>query len=439
MKIPLILGDINLHDIRIQMSGIRWLCSDGQYCKSGIPIAYCNVLLVKGDGSLLYNSGEIHDFQAVFITPFDGFIHIQKGNSHGGLIDQLPYYFFWDSKITICEIECEAQNFVLEAQQVQVIFAAGKRYFDAAENRTGILSGWFQRTRAWTGDRGQIKNTILTLGICDILNGLRGSEIVSLEFMELMPLSTQVILFQDGVLVPTVSMLLEQIKRTPENLSDLIVNFSVMIKSSTYIFESEDYLFLGAILNSLANSNFLDTTLTLTRSGVNENTPSNIVLISLAAQPTKLFRHKSLGYSIAFHGFRLQKMGAATRMWLKENFYLINRSVDEIASELRELCNLLGPNVRILVCNIAANPMSAFISHYDLFDKATFKEIGDINQRERNVMLDELASEGILEVVDLNLLSAKLGTSRNIPDGMHMTGVLEQEFLKELARIIIKK
>jgi len=438
MKISFNLGNIKVGDFQIKMSGLRWLCKDGQYCKGGVPIAYCNVQLLK-ENMPLDMSGEEHDFQAIFIAPVDGVIHIRQGTSYGGLIDQLPHFFFWDPQFIICEVEIEGWDQPPMTLQVQVVFATGKRYLGASENRTGVLSGWFQRTRAWVADRGPIHNTIITLGICDILNGLRGSEIIPLDLMRLIPDSTQVILFQDTVLIPTVTMMLDQVKRTPENSSKIIINFKEMIKNSSQIFEPEDYLFLGAILKSLVNNSFLDSTLTISRSGIDENTRPNIVLTSLAAQPKRLFRHKTLGYSISCHDFRFRQMGNAARIWLQENFHLVTREANEIGQELRELANLLGPDTRLLVCNISANPLSAFIPHYDLFDQATFKEIAYVNQREMNVMLDGLASEGILEVVDLNLLSAQMGTLRHVPDGIHMSGVLEQEFIKELAYIISKK
>ena len=200
----------------------------------------------------------------------------------------------------------------------------------------------------------------------------------------------------------------------------------------------EEYIFLGAILKSLVKNHFLTPSLTLTRSGINEFTHANIVLTSLTAQPRKLFRHKDLGYSIAFHEFRLREIGVATRKWLRDNFLLVSRDPDDISLEFRNLSKLLGKNTRLLVCNMPSNPLSNFNSKYDLFDKATFKEIADVNQREMNVMLDGLATERILEVVDLNFLSTHLGTASSYPDGIHMSGALENAFVNELARIIIK-
>lgn len=437
-KIHLILGEINQGDFCITMSGIRWLHATGHYCRRGVPIAYCNILISK-NGEPVNLNGENQDIQATLIMPIDGIIHIRDGTSYGGLIDQMPHCFIWNSQSIICEVDHDGQETLADSLEVQIIFTAGKRYMNAFENRTGILSGWFERTRAWTGDRGPIKNNLIVLGTCEILNSIRGREIVSLELLNLLSEPSQVTLFQDSVLIPTISMMIDQIKRTPEESKRLIDDFNEMIGNGSQIYEPEDYLFLGAILKSLVKNNLFSSSFTLNRSCIEANTLPTIVLTSVTAQPRRILRHRSLGYSIAFHDFKVTDMGPGTLKFLRENFIQISRKPSDIEIEFRELSRLLGNGVRLLVCNAPSNPLGNLIANYDLYDQINFSQITDVNRREMNVMLDKLSEDGVLEVIDLNLLAAQLGTLKNYPDGTHMSGLLERYFVNELARVILKK
>ena len=246
-RVSLFLGDIRFDNISINMSRVKWLHDDGQYCKKGTPIAYCNIQLKFCD-FFSSSSGEMNDLQVIFIMPVNGTLIIPRVTTDKSLSNQLTHSPLWETSTILCDALIEDEQSLNEFITAEFIIAAGKRYASFAENRSGILSGWFERSRAWVGDKGHIKNTILTLGICDILDALKGTQVAYLDFIQLMPTPSQIILFPDGVLIPTAAMALDQLERSTKNINEITVNFSTMIKNNPQIFSAEDYIFLGSVL-----------------------------------------------------------------------------------------------------------------------------------------------------------------------------------------------
>jgi hypothetical protein len=433
MKINLYLGEINLGKDPTVMSGLRWIAQNGQYCKKGDPIAYCNLQLLDINSTKAMH-GEMKDFQLVLISPVSGKLKVNAGNSYGGMVDQLPNFIFWKSETLIGEIESPIDSLSQSSMRVEAIFVAGKRYASFAESRSGMLTGWFSKTRVWTADKGEIKTTVLALGICDLINTVRTEKFIPLDLLNLIPTSNQIILIPEGLTIPTASMVIDQLSRNHDQLEELIKNYSEMIQG--HRFEADDYLFLGALLTEIKNNYAVEKNTTLTRAGIQYDSCPDIILTSLSAQSRRIFRHKLLGYSIAFHKFRMKEFSPAIHSWLKNNFEQVFRSPEDIGMELKDLSSLLGPEKRLIVLNIPINPFSDPIVEYDIFDNQTFNQLGDVNSREINVVLDKLVRDGLLELVDVNLLSAKLGTRWNMPDGIHWSGLLEREVTNEIGRAI---
>ncbi|MBT8605971.1 hypothetical protein G6677_05805 [Polynucleobacter paneuropaeus] len=437
-KISIVLGNLNADLGQIAMSGLRWIVKDKQYCKAGTRLAYCNLQLLDAD-SVKSMAGEMNDFQLVFIAPIDGILHIGAGTSHGGLLDQLPNYVRWKSDFVICEVEPTDLTITAHAIPVGLIFAAGQRNASFAENRNGILSGWFQKTRVWSGSKGKVEKTLITLGVCDLLNTIRGDQIVSLQMMELISKCPQLILISDGLVILAAVSVLENLQRTPKDIEAVSLNFHEMVKAYGQSFGAEDYLFLGALLTTLTSNYLAQSSTTMTREGLHHECKPNIVLTSLSAQPRRIFKHKTLGYSVAFHEFRFTKLSKLVRRFIAENFETIIRTPQEIIDDLIKLADYLGPSIQLIVANRPANPLVDPITRYGLYDAQTFDDIEMVQYHEVNYLLSELAAKGVLDVVDVDMIASKLGVKKHVPDGAHWSGQLELQVAKEISRLVSMK
>jgi hypothetical protein len=435
MKKSLVLGPIIVNEGRIAMSGLRWIIEDAQYCNKYQPIAFCNILFLHKNIPISMHQ-ERRDFQVLLLAPEDGIINVKKDISPGGMIDQIPQYIYWNPEISIGELDQPNNISTDQKILVNLIFAAGQRYAEFAENRSNILSGWYQRTRMWPGDQGEIKYTLLALGICDLANSIRGGNSVPVDFLKSTATPIQVVLPSEGLLIPTISMLIDQMNRSAEETSKLVENFNLSIEKPDHPFEAQDFLFFGTLLTELTKNHLFEKCVTPTRDGIGKEMSPNILLTSLAAQSRRVFKHKVLGYSIAFHEFRLRELSPRVKKWIKDNFLIVTRDPSDIARELKLLTQLLGLNIHLIVANNPTNPNSEHQVDYSDFDDSTFNEINYIHSRQMNGVLDELAKDGSLNILDVNLISAKMGTKKNIPDGIHWSGNLEKNIAVEILKII---
>jgi len=429
-------GQLNLSEHFVQRSGLRWIASNGQHCKQGAPLAYCNILIIKKGGSSIFKTDESRDLQVVFLCPASGTLKIGEHTSFGGIIDQRPYYFPWDEHEPIGQLTQDVTQPSSNNLAADIVFTVGRRYANFAENRNGLSSGWFQSTRSWKGDCQKITRTLLALGSCEIINTLRGDQIANLDALNLLPGNNQIIVVPDGIHIPSATIIHEQINRSAVEYESLATNFSQSIKALDTPCQAEDYLFYGDLLSSLARNLVFEKNVTFTRSGEQEHHQVDVVITSLMSQQRRIFRNKALGYSIAIHDWRINELGNHPKEWLRDNFESITRGPNQIGESLKLLSQSLGPKVRLLVANLPPNPKNPPITKYDQFDSQTFHEIWSVSRHEHNVMLDDLADQGFLEVIDLEAMCAEYGVAENVPDGVHMSNAVQLEVVREIGRTL---
>ena len=112
--IELRIGHLATEGFQIQRSGFRWLKADGQDCRPGEMIAYCNIGLNQTGTSLAnkahpFNS-ETPDLQVGFATKIGGKLRHARDSSHGGFHDFREDYHRWQPEFVIGHIEPDAVN-----------------------------------------------------------------------------------------------------------------------------------------------------------------------------------------------------------------------------------------------------------------------------------------------------------------------------------------
>src|SRR5581483_2432293 len=99
--------------------------------------------------------------------------------------------------------------------ELRLLMVAGRRTTELAENRSGLLGGWYDRSRAWRVEGDGPVGTLLSLGICELLGVIRGERLAFLELFDAIEGPAQVVFIHDESLAPSARVVAEQIRRTP--------------------------------------------------------------------------------------------------------------------------------------------------------------------------------------------------------------------------------
>ena len=121
IQIPLFLDELFADGWQIQRSGIRWLCEEGQMCRAGQVLAYCNVGLSVRPGyspSHVPFQSEFRDFQVALAAPLAGRLLHATGVSHGGFLDLHSLYHIWSPTTTIGWLDCPAESVFANPESV---------------------------------------------------------------------------------------------------------------------------------------------------------------------------------------------------------------------------------------------------------------------------------------------------------------------------------
>src|SRR5258707_15001279 len=110
---------------------------------------------------------EGRDFQIAFAPRVAGRLRKAPDASQGGFLDRLQYYQTWWPEFSIGELECGSRRARDDAtaEPLALLMLAGRRMSELAEVRSGLLTGWHDRSRGWWSDAGGPFGTILSIGI----------------------------------------------------------------------------------------------------------------------------------------------------------------------------------------------------------------------------------------------------------------------------------
>jgi hypothetical protein len=392
---------------QINRSALRWLRPDGAWCEAGEFAAFCNIA-VHGNPPPFPEEG--FDLQVAFALPVAG--HLRRvGGDIGGMIARLPgTRWLVDEPWAVLESTIGPVS-----MQPDLVFLAGRRMTNIAEDRSGLLTGWHDRVRVWWGDGP----ALLGAGACDVAALLRGA---SGHFAELYALAGKrlghVALCQDEPLVPSAAVLVEQFGRTPAEIEAIREDMVRAFADGPHRPHAADWLFVGALLNALERSPLSECPPMVGRSGLGMASPPAFLCLSLTAELPQVGRHRRLGYSLNSHNFRLAATGAASRHWLRQSFEPVVRSIDDVARDLEALHRLM-PGTRILMMNALSSPLFETVANYRALDDGTMGALASVRAKALNLMLHDLERAGTLEILDADAIAAELGVFAHMPDGVH--------------------
>ena len=236
MQIPLHLRSWDLEDFVVVRSGLRWLCPDGHMCQPGETIAYCNIGFRPRRSTQVKPmpfKAEFRDLQIAISSPLSGVLRQNADISKGGFFDLHEGTFVWKDGFTIGNIEASAPgNYQNCAASCGLIMLAGRRMTEIAEIRSGLLTGWHDRSRAWTLSRPGKMGTLLSLGICEMDGVIRGEKSAFLEILGEAGVPMQVVFVPDTPLVPNSRVLAGQLSRTKPEFETISRSLSGALATS---------------------------------------------------------------------------------------------------------------------------------------------------------------------------------------------------------------
>ncbi len=96
-----------------------------------------------------------------------------------------------------------------------------------------------------------------------------------------------------------------------------------------------------------------------------------MVLLTANGEPSYSARHKTLGYALHCHQFRLSQAGPAVKRWYADAFAFGPYPIDAVAADYRALVGEIRarwPNTLILVCNALSSRGEDDVQSYAAFD-----------------------------------------------------------------------
>jgi len=442
-SLPLRLGPLGAMGFTVQRSGIRWLRDDGYVCRPGEVIGYCNIALVPSGRARTASDpfvDEARDFQVAFAPQAAGILRRTADSSRGGFLDHLPLFERWSPDDVVAHLDvpgCPPASDADAPEPLRLLFLAGHRATELAEVRSGLHSGWHDRSRAWWGDGRPAPGTLLSLGICEQTGIIRGERFAYLELFEMVRGPAHVVFMSDDALVPSARIVLEQMQRSAADRRAIADDFARTFPSGTVTPTSGDWMFAGALLAALNRSPIVERYDVITRAGLRRSVAAELVLLSLNAESRMILRHRRLGYAVNCHRFRMTEAGPATRAWFQANFEPVERGPDEILNDYRTLIEgaRARSQVRFAILNCMSSSGFETAYHYAAFDRPMGNTLASFRSKELNLMLCDLAREKDVAIVDVDRIAAMYGAAAHLPDGVHASGVLQQEIRSEIVRV----
>jgi len=442
-KIPLSLGPLGGDKLDVRRSRFFWLRKEGEPCQPGGVIGFCNIALFGElpdvPGHIMFE-GEQDSLQAAMIAKVAGRLRDAPSSSSPGWLETAQSYSRWqaDEVIASLEVEDEAQ---LEDGQA----AASVRCFtrspvsNLAEENGRLLGGWHDRSRAWDPSTGKPTGTLLGLGICELEAVLQGVDDTYGKLLDSVTGPAHAVNVWDVPLVHSARVIIEQINRTEEEVAALADDFLGMVREDPLSCSAADWIFAASCVRALRHSPATDRFDLLTRTGIETTQPADTVILSVNGEPMIQLRHRKLGYVFNCHKDRVRRLGKAAKQWLVGSFELEPKMIEDVKADYLELAALLRqshPKRQILILNAMSTAGREEILSYDVFDPPLGRSLRNVRSQEINAMLDDLAHEANIAIVDADAIGAELGGGEAIPDGVHQSVEMRDELRKEILAIL---
>ena len=318
---------------------------------------------------------------------------------------------------------------------------AGRRVTELAEIRSGLMTGWHDRSRACRVEGGGPIGTLLSLGTCEMEGVVQGESYAFLEILGALEGPAHVVFVSDRPLVHSARIVAEQIRRTADEHQAIAEDFAASFVVAGAPPDAAGWTFVGSLLRALGTSPATERYTVLARDGLREAGPPDAVILSARAEPRIIARHRKLGYCLNIHGYRVGQAGAAFQAWLRTNFEPVHRTSEDIRADYRALIDLIrtsAPATQFLICNVMSTSGQEDIQTYGAFDQPLGNSLSSVRSKETNLMLHDLARERDVAIIDADAIAADLGGWSHIPDGVHQNGVMQAEIWSEILRILAR-
>jgi len=435
------LGHIDLPNLTLSRSGIRWRVRNGDICAVGDLVGVANFSPVHPvNGVEVPFRRERRDLQIGIMCPIAGTVHLDPSQSRGGYFD-FHAVQTWNPDHTIFRIEpLDKEPEGPDVLDADLIMYAGQRVTELAEDRSGLLTGWHRRARAARVTSGEEPmGTLLSLGICEQLGIVRGEANRFQEIFEATPGPAHVVFVPYEPIVPSARTLIEQMHRTSDQMAAISRDLTEGLTTGSVLPNGADLLFAGAVLQGLSSSPLTDQDEILTRKGIVRTDRPDAILLSILSDAPVALRHKQLGYLFRIHDYRLADAGPAFRAWLKASFAPQTFSPEDIYHDYCELIDLVrsqAPDTRFLIINQVSSSTADDIVSYAPYDAPLAHQLGTVRGKEINLMLHDLARDRDLDIIDTDARAAELGARMSLRNGVHYNGRMQAALRADILQVL---
>ena len=437
----LLLGPLQAPGYNILRSGVRWLYESGHHCRPNQIFAYCNITLEPSTGRLSGPSpfAEELELQIAFASRVGGRISIDSATARGGYLS-VRTVDVWnpDTLIATIDPDPETGEPAENPQRLRLLALAGRRMTDLAVTHLGLLPGWHGRSRGWWCEAGETPVTLLSLGVCDAAGLVLGEDCAFAEMFEATQTAAQMVYVPDHPLAPATPLLLDQLQRTPAQFEAIAADLRGFFERCTTPPTANDMIFAGTVLSVMQRNPIRDSYNVFSANGLTRLGSAEAVLLSLAVEPTSILRHRKLGYHIHIMRHHQAAAGPAFKAWLAESFEPVRRSIDDIRQDYETLIDKVARATggRVIIINRMSTSGHEDVSSYLPFDAPMSDTLSLIAAKEWNLMLEDIAEERALDIVDVDAIAADIGGSEHLPDGIHQSGFMQTLLRREVLDIL---
>ena len=434
-EVPLRLGPLQANGHTIRRSGIRWLCEPGERCEANQVVAYFNIA-VKRDGPPGTSSAfaDEHELYVACATRAAGRLRFDP--APGGYLSMLGLNP-WDAESVFATLGLDDADAHLAetAATFRLMMLAGRRMSALADVQSGLLGSWYGRMRAWWSD-DDLPVTLLSLGICDVTGVICGEERAFFELFASEPLATHVVFVPDHPLAPAAPVLLDQLERTASDAAAIASDIRNALTRG--VPNASDLMFAGTLLATMQRNPMRETHDLLLPSGLTSSRPADAVLLSLSAEPSVILRHKKLGYRLHLLQHYQHALGPALSAWLTQAFEPVRRTIDDIKADYERLFDAMerATGALPIVLNRMSTSGDETLSNYAAFDAPLSGTLANVEAKELNLMLHDIADTRDIAVIDVDALAAEIGGAQHLPDGIHQSGAMQSILRAEILRAL---
>jgi hypothetical protein len=131
-------------------------------------------------------------------------------------------------------------------------------------------------------------------------------------------------------------------------------------------------------------------------------------------------------------------MGPSFKAWLSQSFEPVRRSIDHIKRDYETLIDRLARTTggRVIILNRMSTSGHEDVSSYLPFDAPMGDTLSFIAAKEWNLMLEDIADERDLDIVDVDAIAADIGGGDHLPDSIHQSGLMQTLLRREVLSIL---